>query len=969
MPSVPRILAQRRRRAVRPAASRTGLGCSALASLVLVLLAILAAFFYADLTRNLPPVETLVALLDPPDGLLLQPTQIYDRNGVHILTLQNRAAQDRQYLHYLRLDSQDTSILPLALIQSTLAASDPDFWAHPGFPIPGLHRTSHPTLAQHLVSDLLLADEPASLRRTLRQDLLAAQITSRYGRGKILEWYLNSAYYGHLAFGADAAARLYFNKSAAQLDLAEAAMLAGVAESPNLNPFDAPQEALARQKGIIQKMLQYRLIQPEEGLDAAGEELNLRPAAPDQWAFDLVDFQAHPAYLELVLQQIQTQIPLRRLERGGLRILTTLDSDLQLQATCAVQIQQTRLQNLPVPADSASCPAALLLPALPDSIAAPANLQTDLVVLDPLTGQVLALVGAPPIDLAGSVLPDRPGGSLSTPWIYLTAFTRGLSPASLVWDIPGASQAVTQELTSQYHGPLRLRIAMANDYLNPAQSVLELVGVQNVRRTLQQFGLLKPGAVLPSGAPAVQTILGETDLLSVSQALGTLANQGVWVGRVLPGDAQQVSSGPPPALHPIAALRVEEQRSGLVWLDWGNSQIRPILTAQLAYLLTNVLSDEPARWPSLGHPNPLEIGRPAAAKLAQNADGSSQWAVGYTPQRVVGVWLGFKPSLDVPNASHADLSQAAAGLWNALMKYATRDLPYQPWNIPAGISTLQVCDPSGMLPTPSCPNLVDEVFADGNEPVQTDTLYRSVPLNRQTGRLATVFTPPDLVEPRVFLIPPPEAQAWAQAANLEMPPEVYDTIPLDIPHWPGAIITSPTMFTILRDQVKIRGTADGENFASFRVQAGQGLDPQRWLQIGPDVHTPMKDGLLTIWDTSGLNGLYAIQLLVVQQDQSLLRTTLLVTLDNTPPQVQITYPANAAEISASRDRIIFQVDARDETGLQSVTFYVDGALLSAFTQAPYAAGWQVSPGTHRLRVVAADQSGNTSETSIEFSVK
>jgi hypothetical protein len=177
------------------------------------------------------------------------------------------------------------------------------------------------------------------------------------------------------------------------------------------------------------------------------------------------------------------------------------------------------------------------------------------------------------------------------------------------------------------------------------------------------------------------------------------------------------------------------------------------------------------------------------------------------------------------------------------------------------------------------------------------------------------------------------------------------------------------MFAILHGSVNIRGTAGGKNYAFFHLQAGQGMNPQRWLQIGADSRSPVTNGLLGVWDTSGLDGLYAIQLLVVKTDQSLQRTSLLVTIDNTAPQVKIDYPTSAAEISLERGRIILQVQAQDNLGLQNVVFYIDNVRLAMFTQPPYAVGWQVSPGTHILRVVAADQAGNTTESSVEFSVR
>ncbi|MBN2549115.1 MAG: transglycosylase domain-containing protein [Anaerolineales bacterium] len=984
MPTVSQITEMRQRRRLRDdrsPAGRLGLGCSGLISLLLALAGIILAYAYADLTRSLPPVESLPVLLDPSDGPLMQPTRLYDQTGEHLLlSLENPCAPGRSYLRLAssaegQTGTGETSLLPSNLITATLASADPRFWQHAGFSLAGLAQDRQATLAQRLAADLLLSDEPAGLRRALRERLLAAQMTEQYGRDQVLEWYLNSANYGHLAYGADAAARFYFGKPASELSLAQAALLAAAAETPELNPVDAPQAALERQKRIIQDMLRYRLISPEQGVQAAQEELTLASAAS-------VEASLAPAFTSLALRQLQTQIPSQRLERGGLRVLTSLDYELQLQAACAAQIQVARAQGQPVnPAvDQADCQAARLLPTSTLKIDPyPGGLEANVIILDPLNGKILALVGSAPEVLQETALPDRPAGSLATTFTYLTAFTRGFSPASLVWDIPGEDPASGgQNFDGLYHGPMRLRTALANDYLVPAQQVLNQVGIENVWRTAQQIGAIPAGAQFDQDADN-PFFLDQLNLLDVSRALAVFANQGVLSGRILeasqPASSQSASHAP--ALQPVVLERVEEFTSqagqpGQVWLEWNSYQTRPIITPQLAYLMTQALSDETARWPSLGHPNALEIGRPSAARLGRDASGSSNWAVGYIPQRVVGVWLGPAHALDVlpADSSGGVLPQAAAGLWHALMQYASQEFPSQAWLMPGGISTAKVCDPSGLLPTRYCPNIVTEIFLEGSEPTQVDTLYRPVQINRETGRLATVFTSLDLIDERIFLITPPEAAAWARTAALPSPPASYDLIPIDLPSWPEAAVQSPAMFAVVRGQVPITGVASGEEFASYRIQVGPGLNPQAWLQVGEEITQPISNSLLATWDTTGLSGLYAVQLLVIREDQSLRRAAIMVTVDNQPPQVQIEYPSGGAELELARqESAVLQAAISDNLALQSVDFYIDGRLLTSFSQPPYAISWTLKAGSHTLRVVATDQAGNTSEASVTFVVK
>jgi hypothetical protein len=170
-----------------------------------------------------------------------------------------------------------------------------------------------------------------------------------------------------------------------------------------------------------------------------------------------------------------------------------------------------------------------------------------------------------------------------------------------------------------------------------------------------------------------------------------------------------------------------------------------------------------------------------------------------------------------------------------------------------------------MLPTADCPNLVSEVFLNGNEPIQADTMYRKYAVNRETGLLATVFTLPQLIEERVYLVVPPDARSWAEGTGLEIPPSNYDVIQPAV-FDENVNITAPELFSEVNGNVQIEGTAAGEEFVSYRVLVGQGLNPQEWIQVA-EGNAPVTEGLLAEWDTTGLSGLYAVQLQVLRTDQ------------------------------------------------------------------------------------------------------
>jgi membrane carboxypeptidase/penicillin-binding protein PbpC len=423
----------------------------------------------------------------------------------------------------------------------------------------------------------------------------------------------------------------------------------------------------------------------------------------------------------------------------------------------------------------------------------------------------------------------------------------------------------------------------------------------------------------------------------------------------------------------VTILSVEDDL-GRVW--WGNDQSeskkpvfqRPVISPQLAYLVTDVLKDEPARWLTLRHPNPLEIGRPVAAKIGQTLDQHDAWAIGYTPQLLVSAWVGGRKSEGQDNNQIVD-SETAASLWNAVIKYASRDLPPDDWSVPAGVSRMAVCNPSGLLPSTECPDVVSEVFLNGTEPTQSDNLYEKIQINRETGRLATAFTPPELIEQRTYLVVPPEASEWARLASLPIPPVDFDIILSREESSPDVKITSPAMLAQVLGEIPILGSASGDDFAYYRLQYGKGLNPQEWIQIGNDQNTPVDEGELGTWDTGGLDGLYTLQLEVVREDQRVDNALAQVTVDNQPPQVEIISPVAGEKAILKDDQLILLVEASDNLAVQSVAFHIDGELVDLRSDPPYAVPWKASVGEHILRAIATDQAGNKSDAQSEFMVK
>ncbi len=924
----------------RRAEARTGCATHLAAPLVGVLLAavvLAGALLWVNLTAGLPAPERLTALLDPGRGTLLQPTRLYYRDGqTPLYSLENPGIPRR----YLWLDPQNPDHFSPLLVQVVVSAVDPTFWSHPGFTWSSLLARQPETLAERLVDTLLLEDEALGWRRTLRGRLLAAQITRRYGRVQVLEWYLNSAGYGHLAYGVDSAARLYLNKSAAELDLAEAALLVGVEQAPALNPLDAPQAALDNQRAVLDRLLELGMISQADYLAARAEVL----AFSSPSGADPVD-----EFTRLALARLEARFGRARLERGGLRIVTTLDVDLQMEVDCAARSQLARLAQSgagsAARSDGQPCSAARLLPAQAAVPGLPDGARAGALVLDLETGEVLAYAG-------GTGQAAAQPGSLLTPFVALSGFARGMGPASLVWDIPESLPAGLEGAPNPggaFRGPQRLRTALANDSLAPFAHLLEQIGARSVWQLAAPLGLR--GLERESDAQGLIYRGGDVPPLEIAQAYAVFARLGAQTGETGPSGGQE----------PVLVRSVQAVEGTLLQAA-PDARAVNVISQELAYLVHDILRDPSARQGQAA--SLLDIDRPSAGKLGQADGGRQVWAVGYTPQRLALAWMSTPPESEpvLPPAT-------AGGLWRAAILTAVDGLPVADWSAPPGVTRVEVCDPSGLLPTAVCPDVVEEVFVSGSEPQATDTLYRSVQINRETGRLATVFTPPGLVDERVFLVAPPEARAWAESAGLPQPPEDYDAI-RPAAEQPGARLDSPPLFAALRGPVEIRGTAAGEDFVSYRLEVGQGLNPRAWLTVGEEQFAPVENGLLGVWDTAGLDGLWAVRLQVERGGNRLSSAVIQVTVDNSPPEARVIYPAEGGAAQPSpQGTLTLQAEVSDNIGVTRVEWLVDGRGVGESFAAPYQLPWAARRGRHTLSVAAYDAAGNRAEsTPVTFEV-
>jgi hypothetical protein len=269
-----------------------------------------------------------------------------------------------------------------------------------------------------------------------------------------------------------------------------------------------------------------------------------------------------------------------------------------------------------------------------------------------------------------------------------------------------------------------------------------------------------------------------------------------------------------------------------------------------------------------------------------------------------------------------------------------------------------------LLPSPHCPQ-VTEFFVAGTEPTIIDNMYQEFRINRETGRLATIYTPPELVEARIYKIYPERAADYVREHEIEQPPNEFDTL-LDESQLQGDVaIRQPGPFSFVREQVEIVGTARGDNFNHYRLAYFKGLSPSEIVTIADNVSEQQINNVLGVWDTGDLNGLYTVLLTVVQNDGSFQEASIHLTLDNTAPQAEIIFPLPNQQILLEDEWVIVQAQVTDDVSMDRVEFYVDnaGVPFAISTVPPFTERWRIpAPGCHSFKVIAFDAAGNETQS-------
>ncbi|MFA6427261.1 MAG: PBP1A family penicillin-binding protein [Candidatus Magasanikbacteria bacterium] len=659
-------------------------------------------------SKDLPNPDRLL------DSSIAQSTKIYDRTGEHLL-YEIFAQEKRTIIEFEEV--------PKDLVNGVIATEDTKFYEHKGIrPLSILRAfvygvftnkriSGTSTLTQQLVKNAILTNE-RSLTRKIKEAILSIRLEQKYTKDQILKIYFNEIPYGSTNYGVEAAAQSYFGKHVSDLTLAESATLAGFPKAPSKYLND-PDSLKQRRDFVLRRMFEEGYITEEQKNTAQAEALTLTQHYGEIKA---------PHFVLHVKQLLIEQYGLEesKVEKGGLKVITTLDWDKQ-------QIAEKVISEDSLP---------ILEKAEADNAA--------LVALDPKTGQILALVGSRDFnndEIKGKfnvvTQGKRQPGSSFKPIIYSAAFEKGYTPDTILFDVTtnfamSGKPYTPQNYDGKEYGPLTMRQALQGSLNIPAVQTLYLVGPKKGVEFAQRLGY----TTLNEGEFGLTLVLGggEVKLLEHTNAYATFANNGL-------------------QHTPTAVLKIEDP-TGKTLYEWKKDNGKRVIEPEIAATISNVLSDDGARSYIFGANGILTLpGRPVAVKTGTTNNYVDTWTVGFTPSLVTGIWVGNTDNTPMKfgNSSAA----VAAPLWNSFMKQSLEGTPVE------------------QFPTPPA--------NDADKPILRGSLGGSIKLlvDKATGKRASSSTPENLIEEKTF-IPPHSVLHYVQKEDPRGDPP---TNPADDPQY------------------------------------------------------------------------------------------------------------------------------------------------------------------------------------------
>lgn len=670
------------------------------------------AFLSLPLSKDLFAIQTGMSL------------KIKDRQGILLRETLSAEGGRATWLPY--------DELPESIIRATVATEDKRFFAHIGVDVLALGRalwqnllagrvvSGASTITQQLVK--MRFGYPRTVLGKLQEIWMALRLEYHFSKQEILTQYLNRVSFSNHAYGIEAASRLYFGKSARHLSFAESVFLAGLVQAPSrFNPYRNLSQAIQRQQALLGRMYERRVLDETQYELARQEEIRL--------VSQQTNFKA-PHFCNMILERLACEV------RGipGIQdiseVKTTLDYYLQERVE---NIAATRISELD-----------------------PYNVtNAAVVVLENATGGILAYMGSRDFfndaisGQVNGVLALRQPGSTLKPFTYQLALERFYTPATLLPDIqeyPSAPRSFLPEnYDRKYHGPVRLREALACSYNIPAVRVLETIGVEALYQRLHEFGFESLRELPSFYGPGLTLGNGEVTLLELTRAYSTLARRGIY-------------------LPERAILEVKPNSSFVIFAPQPATQK---FAPRVIYLLTHILADRQAGVAAFGENTALELPFQTAVKTGTSKDYRDNWTIGFTRDYTVGVWVG---NFDGSPMRKVSGITGAAPIYRDVMLALYRDHPPAPLihTPPSGIASARICPLSGDLASENCPHGIEEFFLEGTEPTELCEMHRAYWVDERDGLLTEPNTPHSMK--KVFLHFPPLYQSWAHDRGYPAPP-------------------------------------------------------------------------------------------------------------------------------------------------------------------------------------------------------
>ncbi|HEV2339264.1 MAG TPA: PBP1A family penicillin-binding protein [Patescibacteria group bacterium] len=651
-------------------------------------------------SRDLPKPGQLV------NNNLSESTRIYDKSGILLYSVYKN--ENREYVQL--------KDIPAYLQEATIAIEDRNFYKNQGFSVNGYLRATRDiillrgvsggsTLTQQLVKNVLLTNE-RTLPRKIKELILAIQVDKTYSKDQILEMYLNDVGYGGANTGVEAAAETYFGKHVKELDLAQSAVVAGLPQDPNYyDPLNGQRNYVARSYNVLQAMVSQGNITQKQADTAYNELKNFTFLSPQDASIKA------PWFVLYVKQLLAQQFGDNMVENGGLQVTTTLDYGIEQKAEQIVKDQVTNLGSLDVGNGAA-------------------------LIMDPQTGDILAMVGGkdyfgdpapngckPGVNcifepnINATIINRQPGSSLK-PVMYATAFEKGYTPATMIMDVktdfptgdPTSPIYTPVNYDGKYHGPVQLRFALANSLNIPAVKMLARVGIKDVMQNAFNMGIQNWNPTSDNlKSVGLSLVLGgrETTLLDEVTTYSVFATGGI-------------------KRNPVFITKVTDSKGNVLYQAPTQSGNR-VLPEDVTFLISHILSDNNARTMEFGPYSSLVVsGKTVSVKTGTTDSKRDNWTVGYTPDYVVGVWVGNDDN-ETMNQQLASGITGAAPIWNAIMSTVLKGKPDNTWlqQPPSDVTAMQIDALFGGLPVDGQPTR-SEYFIKGTQPTGPSPVYKKI---------------------------------------------------------------------------------------------------------------------------------------------------------------------------------------------------------------------------------------------------